>query len=153
MAGILFMSDHWKILKSMFFKHFVFYGLSSLLIGSGLFSQGAYFDASVLKDPTGYKLLAGDRVRVIIQGESDCTVEAVLTNDGTINMPYVGDLRLVGKNKRESRAAIQREYVRKLIFAGPRPFFTITNYSERVVFLTGSVNRKGPYVFLRKLRL
>ena len=24
---------------------------------------------------------------------------------------------------------------------------SITKYSERVVFLTGSVNRKGPYVF------
>ena len=88
-----------------------------------------------------------DRVRVIIQGESDCTVETVLTNDGTINMPYVGDLRLVGKNKRESESAIQREYVRKLIFARPKALLTITNYSERVVFLTGSVNRKGPYVF------
>ena len=56
MAGILFMLRSLEDFKSMFFKHFVFYGLSSLLIGSGLFSQGAYFDASVLKDPTGYKL-------------------------------------------------------------------------------------------------
>jgi protein involved in polysaccharide export with SLBB domain len=118
-----------------------------LFVTNFLYSQGAYFDASVLKDPTGYKLRPGDRVRVVIQGEADCTTETVLTSDGTIGMPYIGDLRLVGKNKKEAESAIQREYVKKLIFARPKALLSITSYSERVVFLTGSVNRKGPYVF------
>ena len=118
------------------------------MIGTNfLYSQGAYFDASVLKDPTGYKLRPEDRVRVVIQGEADCTTETVLTRDGTISMPYIGDLRLVGKNKKEAESAIQREYIKKLIFARPKALLSITSYSERVVFLTGSVNRKGPYVF------
>ena len=122
--------------------------ISTLLFGLNfLYSQGAYFDASVLKDPTGYKLRPGDRVRVVIQGEADCTTETVLTSDGTIGMPYIGDLRLVGKNKKEAESVIQREYVKKLIFARPKALLSITSYSERVVFLTGSVNRKGPYVF------
>jgi len=122
--------------------------LSALLFSVNfLYAQGAYFDASVLKDPTGYKLRPGDRVRVVIQGEADCTTETVLTNDGTIGMPYIGDLRLVGKNKKEAESAIQREYIKKLIFARPKALLSITSYSERVVFLTGSVNRKGPYVF------
>jgi polysaccharide export outer membrane protein len=122
--------------------------ITTLLFGINfLYSQGAYFDASVLKDPTGYKLRPGDRVRVVIQGEADCTTETVLTSDGTIGMPYIGDLRLVGKNKKEAESAIQREYVKKLIFARPKALLSITSYSERVVFLTGSVNRKGPYVF------
>ena len=78
--------------------------VSSLTLGfQALFGQGAYFDASVLKDPTGYKLRPGDRVRVVIQGEADC--------------------------------------------ARPKALLSVTKYSERVVFLTGSVNRKGPYVF------
>jgi polysaccharide export outer membrane protein len=122
--------------------------ITTLLIGTNfLYSQGAYFDASVLKDPTGYKLRPGDRVRVVIQGEADCTTETVLTSDGTIGMAYIGDIRLVGKNKKEAESAIQREYVKKLIFARPKALLSITSYSERVVFLTGSVNRKGPYVF------
>ena len=112
-----------------------------------LFSQGAYFDASVLKDPTGYKIRPGDHLRVVIHGEPDCRVEASLSNEGTINMPYLGDVRIIGKNKREAEAVIQREYTKQLIFAHPKVQLSITNYSERVVFLTGSVNRKGPYVF------
>ena len=51
-----------------------------------ILGQGAYFDASVLKDPTGYKLRPGDRIRVVIQGEADCSIEASLTGEGTINI-------------------------------------------------------------------
>lgn len=146
MDGISYMLKLLVGFKQMLAK-FSLYCLFSLTLLKGLFSQGAYFDASVLKDPTGYKLRPGDHVRVIIQGEPDCTVESVLTNDGTINMPFVGDIRLVGKNKKESESIIQKEYVKKLIFARPKALLNITKYSERVVFLTGSVNRKGPYVF------
>jgi polysaccharide export outer membrane protein len=122
--------------------------LSSLMLGyQALFGQGAYFDASVLKDPTGYKLRPGDRVRVVIQGEADCTVEGVLTRDGSISLAYIGEIRLVGKNKKEAESVIQREYTKNLIFARPKALLSVTKYSERVVFLTGSVNRKGPYVF------
>jgi len=122
--------------------------LSSLMLGfQALFGQGAYFDASVLKDPTGYKLRPGDRVRVVIQGEADCTFEGVLTRDGSISLAYIGEIRLVGKNKKEAESAIQREYTKNLIFARPKALLSVTKYSERVVFLTGSVNRKGPYVF------
>jgi len=122
--------------------------LSFLMLGfQSLFGQGGYFDASVLKDPTGYKLRPGDRVRVVIQGETDCTVEGVLTRDGSISLAYIGEIRLVGKNKKEAESAIQREYTKNLIFARPKALLSVTKYSERVVFLTGSVNRKGPYVF------
>jgi len=118
-----------------------------MLCFQSLFGQGSYFDASVLKDPTGYKLRPGDRVRVVIQGETDCTVEGVLTRDGSISLAYIGEIRLVGKNKKEAESAIQREYTKNLIFARPKALLSVTKYSERVVFLTGSVNRKGPYVF------
>ena len=106
-------------------KKFVSYALLFLLSGIYVSGQGAYFDASVLKDPTGYKLRPGE---------------------GTINMPYVGEIRLMGKNKKEAESSIEREYKKELIFARPNALLNITNYSERVVFLTGSVNRKGPYV-------
>ena len=124
----------------------VSYALLFLLSGIYVSGQGAYFDASVLKDPTGYKLRPGDRIRVVIQGEVDCSLETSLTNEGTINMPYVGEVRLMGKNKKEAESSIEREYKKELIFARPNALLNITKYSERVVFLTGSVNRKGPYV-------
>jgi protein involved in polysaccharide export with SLBB domain len=124
-----------------------FYPILFLFWAFFLQGQGAYFDASVLKDPTGYKLRPGDRLRVVTRGEADCTIEGTLNNDGTLNIPHLGDLRLIGKNKKEAEKSIEREYVEKSIFARPSVSVSIIKYSERVVFLTGSVNRKGPYVF------
>ena len=112
-----------------------------------LLAQGSYFDASILKDPTGYKLRPGDRIKVFVQGEDDCTAESVLSSDGSINLPYLGDIRVIGKNKKDAEVTIQQEYINELIFARPKVILNIIKYTERVVFLTGSVNRKGPYVF------
>jgi protein involved in polysaccharide export with SLBB domain len=112
-----------------------------------LYAQGSYFDASILKDPTGYKLRPGDHIKVFVQGEDDCTAESVLSSDGSINLPYLGDVRVIGKNKKDAEVTVQQEYINELIFARPKVILNITKYSERVVFLTGSVNRKGPYVF------
>jgi polysaccharide export outer membrane protein len=120
-----------------------------ILLYSALYlvAQGSYFDASILKDPTGYKLRPGDRIKVFVQGEDDCTVETVLSSDGSINLPYLGDIRIIGKNKKDAEVTIKQEYINELIFARPKVILNITKYTERVVFLTGSVNRKGPYVF------
>ena len=120
-----------------------------ILLYSALYlvAQGSYFDASILKDPTGYKLRPGDRIKVFVQGEDDCTVETVLSSDGSINLPYLGDIRVIGKNKKDAEVTIKKEYINELIFARPKVILNITKYTERVVFLTGSVNRKGPYVF------
>jgi len=112
-----------------------------------LSAQGSYFDASILKDPTGYKLRPGDRIKVFVQGEDDCTAESDLSSDGSINLPYIGDIRVIGKNKKDAEVTIQQAYVNELIFARPKVILSIIKYTERVVFLTGSVNRKGPYVF------
>ena len=104
-------------------------------------------DPSVLKDPTGYKLRSNDRIRIVVRGEPDCTVEEVITNEGIINLLYVGDIYILGLNKKEATDLIEQEYKSNLIFARPQVNVSIIKYSERVVFLTGSVNRKGPYVF------
>ena len=104
-------------------------------------------DPSVLKDPSGYKLRSNDRIRVVVRGEPECTVEEFINNDGIINLVYIGDIYLLGLNKKEATELIEQEYKSNLILARPQVNVSITKYSERVVFLTGSVNRKGPYIF------
>ncbi len=111
-------------------------------------AQPSYnYDPSVLRDPDGYKLRFGDRIRVIVRGESECTSEETISGEGTLNVIYLGDIFLLGLNKQEAEVKIANEYTRNLIFSRPKVSLSITKYSERVAFLTGSVNRKGPYVF------
>lgn len=42
---------------------------------------------------------------------------------------------------------VTKEYQRQLIYKNPIVNITILRYSKRVVFLSGSVNKKGPYEF------
>ena len=51
-----------------------------------------------------------------------------------------------GLNTRAIEALLIKKYQSELIFKLTINVFVV-NYSERVVFLTGSVNRQGPYTF------
>jgi len=72
--------------------------LFALVIGFlvNLNAQISYnVDPSVLKDPSGYKLRSNDRIRVVVRGEPECTVEETISNDGTVNLLYIGDSYIV----------------------------------------------------------
>ena len=106
-----------------------------------------HHDPSVLKDPTGYKLRYGDRVRISVRSEPDCDVEGTITNEGKIDVVHIGEILLVGKSINEAEKLIEKTYISEKIFARPKVNLRISKYVERVIFLTGSVNRKGPYTF------
>ena len=89
----------------------------------------------------------GDKIRLIVRGEPECTIDETITNDGTINLVHIGDVYVLGLNKKDATDFIEQEYKSNLIFSRPQVALTISKYSERVVFLSGSVNRKGPYIF------
>ena len=111
--------------------------------------QGQSFnsDPSILRDPTGYKLRSGDKIKVSILGQPDCSTEAAISQDGKIRLAYVGELKVSGLNAKAVESLIVRKYQTELIFRNPKVSVFVLSYTERVVFLTGSVNRKGPYRF------
>jgi len=121
--------------------------LSTLFFGTLVAQSSYHYDPSILKDPTGYKLRVGDKIRVVVRGEPECTLEETLSSEGTVNIVYIGDLKLQGLSKKDASTLIESQYKQNLIFDRPQIALSITKYSERVVFLTGSVNRKGPYIF------
>ena len=47
-------------------------------------------DPSVFRDPSGYKIRPGDRIRISIQGQPDCSAEVQINNQGLIRLTYVG---------------------------------------------------------------
>ena len=115
----------------------------SYLTGQNSYSN----DPSVLRDPSGYKIRPNDRIRVTVQGEPDCSAEVQVNNQGIIRLTYIGELTVSGLNIKSVESLIIRKYQNDLIFRNPRVNVFITKYSERVVFLNGSVNRQGPYTF------
>ena len=103
-------------------------------------------DPSILKDPTGYKIRTGDRIRISVQGESETNVEALIDRDGKVRAAYLGELKVSGSSTKQVEVLITNEYKRNLIYQKPIVSVYVLKYSDRVVFLSGSVNRKGPYV-------
>ena len=111
------------------------------------FAQSRYNDPSVLLDPTGYKLRVGDTLRILVRGEPDCTLEAKINNDGNLRLVYLGEIQLVGITAKQAEAKIASDYQSNLIFREPIISVSVSKYRERSVFLSGAINRKGPYVF------
>ena len=104
-------------------------------------------DPSILRDPTGYKLRSGDRIKVSVLGEVDCNTEATINNDEHVRLAYIGELPLASMTTKQAETYIAQEYRRQLIFRDPKVTVTISKYVERFVFLSGSVNKQGAYAF------
>jgi protein involved in polysaccharide export with SLBB domain len=122
-----------------------------LLLGSyvdDLISQTKYNnDPSVIKDPTGYKIRAGDKLRISVRGEPETNVEVLIDRDGKTRVAYLNEMKISGFSTKQMEQLLTLEYRKQLIFKNPIVNVYIEEYSDRVVFLSGSINRKGPYVF------
>lgn len=112
------------------------------------FAQSRYTnDPSVRRDPTGYKLRTGDNLVVYVQGEIETKIDAVIDGDGFIKPVYLKEIKISGLSTSEIENRLEIEYKRQQIFQNPSVKVYISKYSERVVYLSGSVNKQGPYTF------
>ena len=122
--------------------------LNCIFILNPLLGQNKYNnDPSIIKDPTGYKLRIGDSLRIAVRGETETAVDAIIDSEGKVRVVYLGELKVSGMNSKQVEKLIVSEYQKNLIYQNPIVNVLITKYSDRVVFLSGSVNRKGPYIF------
>jgi len=128
-------------MKWVLFLNFVF--ILNPLAGQNKYNN----DPSIIKDPTGYKLRIGDSLRIAVRGETETAVDAIIDSEGKVRVVYLGELKISGMNSKQVEKLIVSEYQKNLIYQNPIVNVLITKYSDRVVFLSGSVNRKGPYIF------
>jgi protein involved in polysaccharide export with SLBB domain len=104
-------------------------------------------DPSVIKDPTGYKVRSGDVLSIKVDGENECNVNAKISDNGTIEIKYLGRVLVAGQPVDKINSIIADKYKSEQIFAHANVRVSISKYTERMVYLSGSVNRKGPYIF------
>ena len=78
-----------------------------------------HHDPSVLKDPTGYKLRFGDRIRISVRGEADCSIESVINNDGKVEVIHIGEIFVAGNSVKQAQNLIEEAYQSHRIFARP----------------------------------
>ena len=117
-----------------------------VLLTPALFGQKLIQATSAtLKEENGYRIRPGDKISVSILNEADCNVRALVPNDGIIRLAYVGEFKVVNLSIKNLEILIKQEYIQKGIFLRPVVNVSISEYSKRFVYLTGSVNKKGPF--------
>ena len=101
--------------------------------------------AATLKEENGYRIRPGDKLSISILNEPDCSILQTVPNDGIIRLSYVGEFKAINLSAKSLESLIKQEYILKGIFLRPIVNVSITEYAKRFVYLSGAVNKKGPF--------
>ena len=101
--------------------------------------------SATLKEENCYRIRPGDKLSISILNEPDCSIRQTVPNDGVIRLSYVGDFKAINLSAKSLESLIKQEYILKGIFLRPIVNVSITEYSKRFVYLSGAVNKKGPF--------
>ena len=88
----------------------------------------------------------GDSVDVQIYREKDLSLDQIVSQDGTIALPVTGEIRVIGKTRKE----IEAELVAKLVKAGlsnPRVSVLIKKLVSAKVSVYGEVKKPGTFPY------
>lgn len=115
--------------------------LATLAVGVGLVGDLAAQE-SVSTSAETYVLRPQDGLVFRIVGEPDTDTEARVAGDGSVTLPFIGNIRLAGMTVQEARVHLTELYDRDY-FVNPQIQLLVTYYAERRVQVLGEVNRPG----------
>jgi polysaccharide export outer membrane protein len=92
---------------------------------------------------TDYRLVAGDKLRIEVYKDAQLSQALQIRPDGKITLPLVGDVPAAGRTSVELRDAIGT--VLKDYITNPVVTVIVVETSPQVVYVTGEVNKPGPY--------
>ena len=98
-------------------------------------------------DPTasGYRLGAGDLVRIVVYQNPDLTLEARLTEAGMIRYPLLGPIRLGGLDIASAERLIGEALQRGSFVRQPQVTLSVQQVRAHQASVLGLVNRPGRY--------
>ena len=96
-------------------------------------------------DDADYKLGPGDKLRVTVFNEPDLSGEFDVGGQGTIALPLIGQVAVVGLTLSEVDALITQKYGANYLVA-PRVSVEVLNY--RPFFIIGEVKNAGSYPYV-----
>jgi polysaccharide export outer membrane protein len=128
--------------------------LALLLAATLSFGSAALADvapapvAAVAADPQGYRLGAGDKIRVIVFDEEALTGEYFVGDSGLVSLPLIGEIHAAGKTLGQFRAEVESAF-RNGYLKDPKVSVEVLNY--RPFFILGEVNKPGQYPYMSGL--
>jgi polysaccharide export outer membrane protein len=111
-----------------------------LILGTAVFGCGASLSNA---EEAVYRLYPLDMVAFSVHGESDLSTKLRISGNGTINVPLLGDVRVVGLSLTEAERKIQDAYVAEEIFIRPQVTLQVNEYSKKEISMLGQFARQG----------
>jgi len=96
-------------------------------------------------DDKGYALGAGDKLRITVYNETDLSGEFEVSGQGSISVPLLGQVQVMGKTTGEVQAILTQKYGKDYL-VNPSVSIEVLNY--RPFFIIGEVNRPGSYPYV-----
>lgn len=116
----------------------------TLIAAIGLLSFGQTSAQEAVID-SGYRLAAGDRVRVTVYGHEDLSGEFEIDGSGHITLPLIRDVRAQGHSTRELAEVITNELQPEYL-KNPRVSAEVLSY--RPFYIIGEVKEPGSYPYV-----
>jgi polysaccharide export outer membrane protein len=101
-------------------------------------------DPNLTSVSPAYTLGPGDKVRIIVYGETELSGEFFVSGNGIISFPLIGDVQAGGRTIGE----VQNELTKRLgngYLVSPRVSLEVLTY--RPFFILGEVNKPGEYPY------
>lgn len=102
-----------------------------------------FFSASLAEEISRYELKSGDKIRIVVYGEDDLTLETVINNN-TIRYPFLGDIKINNMTVGELEQYITRHLDDDYIIS-PNVYISILEY--RPFYIRGEVRNPGSYPY------
>jgi polysaccharide export outer membrane protein len=127
-----------------------------ILLAVTLFGTGMVAQAQVVTSPATvpatatinpgyeYRLGSGDKIRLIVFGESDLSGEFTISGDGMVSLPLIKEVRAAGLTATQLQANVEGAF-KEGYLRDPRVSIEVLSF--RPFYILGEVNRPGEYPY------
>lgn len=96
-----------------------------------------------IKPPEDYVIGADDVLTIVFWRDKDMSTDVVVRPDGKITLPLLNDVYAMGLTPDQLREKVLEEAAKYL--EDPTPTIVVKQINSRKVFITGEVEKPGPY--------
>jgi polysaccharide export outer membrane protein len=97
---------------------------------------------------TSYKLSTGDKLHIVVFGENNLSGDYIVTPEGTIGFPLVGDIPAAGLTVSQLQKSVSASLANRYV---QNPRVTVDASSLRPFYILGEVNKPGQYSYVPDL--
>lgn len=91
-----------------------------------------------------YMLGAGDKIKIQVFGENDLTIEVLLSDNGTIDYPYLGKVQISGLTLNDVTLKITEGLAGDYLI-NPKVMVSVIEYRD--IYINGEVQKPGGYPY------